>query len=115
MLNQLDHREQDGYHRLEIELQTPTARIFPALVYLASETNKQWLGPASPESIAEQVIQSRGASGDNTTYVLELDRALTNLDANDKHVTTIAQEVRHRLPEEDRMLAAKSPAKTESK
>lgn len=81
----LDHREKAGYARHEVHVTTAHGPL-DALVYLATEDNESWLGPASEEEIAAHVARSRGPSGANTEYVLELARALRALGADDPHV-----------------------------
>ena len=44
----------------------------PVLVYIANENSTSWLGPAKPEEIAMQVINSSGPSGHNVEYVMRL-------------------------------------------
>lgn len=94
VLARLDHREKGGYDRLEVDVHTPDGHKLTALVYRANETNPCWLGPASVDAIAHQVVVSRGPSGPNDEYVLELDRALKALGAHDEHVQTVARAVR---------------------
>ncbi|KAJ8269901.1 hypothetical protein GJAV_G00108050 [Gymnothorax javanicus] len=43
-----------------------------ALVYIATADNPIYLGPASPEEIAAQIVVSRGKSGHNIEYLLRL-------------------------------------------
>ena len=89
VLARLDTREQGGYER---HLTTVHAEVpVEALVYIAGPENPNYLGPASIEVIAEQVISSRGPSGDNLEYVLRLADALTDMGADDPHVTELAQ------------------------
>ena len=45
---------------------------FPVLVFVATARSSFWLGPASAEDIAEQVLVSSGPSGHNVEYVLRL-------------------------------------------
>ncbi|MEO1234295.1 MAG: gamma-glutamylcyclotransferase [Myxococcota bacterium] len=94
---QLDHREQGGYDRLMVPLEAADGRRLEAAVYLATADNPNWLGPASADAIADQVLRSHGPSGSNTEYVLELDRALDEIGALDPHVHAVAEAVRVRM------------------
>lgn len=97
VMARLDHREQGGYDRLIAPLRASDGRRLEAVVYLATPENPNWLGPASVDAIANQVLRSHGPSGPNTEYVLELDRALQQIDAEDEHVHAVAEAVRVRM------------------
>lgn len=78
----LDHRERGGYERVEADLYfgddgEPTRCA--GLLYLATPDNPNYLGPASLEEIAVQVLRSAGPSGDNVEYVLRLADALSDM------------------------------------
>lgn len=94
VLAQLDHREKNGYVRHTVKVRFATTASHstpvPALVYVASTDNEDFAGPAPLEAIATQVRRSRGPSGDNRTYVLELARALREIGADDPHVFGLA-------------------------
>jgi cation transport protein ChaC len=75
----LDHREQAGYVRREVQLSLVGGGEIPALVYLATRDNPSWLGPASVGAIARHVARARGPSGTNAAYVLDLAAALVRL------------------------------------
>ena len=93
----LDRRESGGFERLEVPLEWegPPAR---ALVYVAWPHNPNFLGPAPAREIAEQVQRSRGQSGPNSEYVLELADALAELGVEDPHVREIAALLGAALP-----------------
>lgn len=107
----LDHREKGGYarHRVRLELGTPRAptagagrpapaaasgTVEGALVYVATEANPNYLGPAPLEAIAAQVRSARGPSGPNVEYVLRLAEALRELGDEDPHVFAVARLLR---------------------
>ena len=83
----LDHREKNGYerHPVPIALDNP-ARSVDGLVYVAAEDNHAYLGPAELEDVALHISRSRGPSGSNTDYVLQLAQALRQLGDHDPHV-----------------------------
>jgi cation transport regulator ChaC len=91
----LDERESGGFARLSVELvfsdaARPSAR---GLVYVAPEGNPNFLGPAPLAEMALQIRNARGKSGSNADYVLQLARALRDIDADDPHVFDVAERV----------------------
>lgn len=88
VMAQLDHRERGGYQRLAVEVQFPDHGDVRAagLIYLATEANPNYLGPAPLAEIALQVGGAAGPSGSNRDYVLELARFLREQGAEDPHV-----------------------------
>jgi len=74
---------------------------FPVLVFVATTKSSYWLGPASPQEIADQVISSSGPAGHNVEYVLRLadwvHQMLPNVE--DEHLFSIEQEIRLRVKE----------------
>ncbi|XP_023646064.1 gamma-glutamylcyclotransferase 2-3 [Capsella rubella] len=72
------------------------------MVYIASpdkKSNNNYLGPASLEDIAKQIVKAEGPSGPNRDYLFNLEEALAQLGFKDKHVTDLANQVRHILSE----------------
>src|SRR5690606_26592629 len=64
VLAELDHRERGGYRRHAVELHFDEQRVpEPALVYVATPDNPNYLGPAALEAIAAQVLTAEGPSG----------------------------------------------------
>jgi len=63
-------------------------------VYIATERNAAFLGPAPIEAIARQVAAAAGPSGANRDYVLALARALRELGADDPHVFAVEAALR---------------------
>jgi cation transport protein ChaC len=92
----LDHREKEGYVRLEAPLWRPSGEELTssALVYLATSDNPQWLGEASEEAIAAEIATRSGPSGPNREYVVRLAEALRSLGAHDSHVFAIERALR---------------------
>ena len=82
----LDYREKNGYERHEVQLCFTDATFVPGIVYIATEDNKAFLGPAPLEEIVAQIRVSVGPSGSNVDYVLALAGALRRLDIDDDHV-----------------------------
>lgn len=96
----LDHREKNGYQRVDIELQSLEAAGsgFPAVVYIAPTDNFAYLGPAPLADMARQIATSHGPSGANLDYLLELAAALRDLDADDPHVFELENAARSLYP-----------------
>lgn len=93
VLARLDHREKGGYERHQLPLHTDEGTV-QGLVYVASPHNPNYVGPASATAIAAQIAVSHGPSGANVEYLLELERALHELDAHCAHVSEIADALR---------------------
>ncbi|KAK4274026.1 hypothetical protein QN277_017318 [Acacia crassicarpa] len=86
------------------ELTATTPAISGVMVYIASpdkNVNKNYLGPASVEEIARQVIRAEGPSGPNRDYLFQLEKALLQIGCQDKHVMDLANEVRRILSEQE--------------
>lgn len=88
----LDHRERGGFDRkrVTVEFRDPDHLAVEALVYVATERNPNYLGPAADTEIAAQIRSARGPSGPNAEYALELAAALRSIEADDDHVFAIA-------------------------
>jgi glutathione-specific gamma-glutamylcyclotransferase len=86
VLAHLDFREQGGYERHLVGLETRESLSLEALVYVAGPSNPQYLGPATLEAIAAVVRSAQGPSGSNREYVLRLAEALTQAGEHDAHV-----------------------------
>jgi cation transport regulator ChaC len=88
----LDHRERGGFDRkrVTVEFRDPERSAVRALVYVATERNPNYLGPASDAEIAAQIRNAHGPSGPNAEYALELAAALRSIEAVDDHVFAIA-------------------------
>lgn len=97
VLAELDRREQGGYARRTatvIRAEPTSGAAFRALVYVAGPDNPNYLGEAPLSRIARQIAQSRGPSGENTDYVLQLAGALRAMGAHDSHVFDLEAELR---------------------
>ncbi|NUU03647.1 gamma-glutamylcyclotransferase [Herbaspirillum robiniae] len=85
----LDHREKNGYLRLVTEIHFGEAEKAEGLIYIASEENTAFAGPASELDIARQIARAAGPSGRNSEYLLLLAQALRELGSDDAHVFEI--------------------------
>jgi cation transport protein ChaC len=85
----LDHREKNGYLRLATDITFDDGGVVEGLVYIATDENAAFLGPATEYDIARQIAASHGPSGPNSEYLLELAKALRELGKDDAHVFAI--------------------------
>jgi len=85
----LDHREKNGYLRLATAMQFEDGGAAEGIVYIATEQNAAFLGPASEREIAHQIARAHGPSGPNCDYLLDLAQALRTLGHHDAHVHAI--------------------------
>ncbi|KAG0350415.1 Cation transport regulator-like protein 2 [Podila minutissima] len=87
----LDHREKNGYETHFLDIYQPGSDVpivEKAIVYIGSTDNSEFAGPAPLENIAKQIYYSRGPSGANKDYLLNLAHALRIVapSGNDQHL-----------------------------
>ncbi len=103
VLAQLDHREKGGYERHRITVyrgepgRHPVPTVDRALMYVATEDNPNYLGPAPPDEIARQAKDAVGPSGPNVEYITRLADSLRQFDVEDRHVFAVDAELRKLL------------------
>jgi cation transport regulator ChaC len=98
VLAELDERERGGYERHAVPLQIAAsdgeaAFVSTGWVYVADETNPNYLGPASIHEIAAIVRQAHGPSGPNLEYALRLAAELRSLAAEDAEVFALERQL----------------------
>ena len=106
VLARLDHREKGGYERHEVTLnlegaresvESGSARAVDGLVYVATDRNPNYLGPAPLDAVVREVLASEGPSGHNVEYVLRLATALReirpDLDESSEEALALASRV----------------------
>jgi cation transport regulator ChaC len=91
VLTHLDFREQGGYERHVVQLETRESSLLEAVVYVAGPSNPHYLGPATLEAIAEVVRTAQGPSGPNRDYVRLLAEALAQAGEHDPHVAELVR------------------------
>lgn len=89
VFDHLDYREKNGYLRLATDIVFEDGSSTEGLIYIATEENAAFLGPASELDIARQIATARGPSGPNADYLLGLAVALRELGKDDPHVFEI--------------------------
>lgn len=82
----LDHREKNGYVRVDTPVFLADGQQHPATVYIADEANHAFLGPDSLAAMAAHIARSHGPSGSNREYLFTLAAALRELGIHDEHV-----------------------------
>ncbi|XP_023903750.2 gamma-glutamylcyclotransferase 2-3 isoform X2 [Quercus suber] len=97
----LEVREKQYDQKAYLDFFTEPTATSPAvsgiMVYIASpdkKLNRNYLGPASLEDIAKQIVHAEGPSGPNRDYLFQLEKALLQIGCKDKHVMDLANEVR---------------------
>lgn len=100
ILEQIDFREKNGYLRLCTEIAFEDGTVAEGLVYIATEENTAFLGPATELDIARQIAASVGPSGPNKDYLTGLAEALRELGKEDQHVFEIE---RHLMSMQDKV------------
>lgn len=91
----LDHREKGGYRRVTVDVHVPERgeTLAGAIMYLATEDDPNYVGPAPLPEIAARVRRCVGPSGPNVEYVLRLAEALRAMGVpheEDAHVFELA-------------------------
>ncbi len=82
----LDHREKNGYRRVDTPMTLADRREVTATVYIADERNHAFLGPETLYEIAQHIDRSHGPSGSNREYLLTLAESLREMGVHDQHV-----------------------------
>ena len=94
----LDFREKCGYCTAEVSFHPEDSDIgaFPLTIYIATEGNPHYAGPAELGDIALQISNSEGPSGHNTEYLFELAEAVreTMPHVQDSHLFELEREVK---------------------
>ncbi|WP_166269424.1 gamma-glutamylcyclotransferase [Marinobacter caseinilyticus] len=91
VFSHLDVREKNGYLRFATPMVFDDGSSEEGLVYIATDDNEAYLGPADEAVIARQIAGASGPSGRNDEYLLKLADALRELGDDDPHVFEIEQ------------------------
>ncbi|CAG8551657.1 11990_t:CDS:2 [Ambispora leptoticha] len=94
---ELDFRESGYICRLIDVFQNQSSEpvVKNAIVYIATKDNEEYVGPAPVESIAQQIFTSRGQSGPNIDYLINLAKALRIIapESQDHHLFDLEKRV----------------------
>lgn len=111
----LDFREKGGYDTREILFYPADIQRSPIklTLYIGSENNPFFLGPAPLKEMAMQIFHSVGPSGHNKEYILNLAQALRDIapEAEDNDLFALEQEIL-RLEKESSPEAASAMSRT---
>lgn len=101
VLKYLDHREKGGYTSCKVKFfpRDSPQKPFEMKVYIASPENEDYLGPAPLDDIAKQIATSKGPSGYNYEYLLNLANAVRTRFPNfeDTHLFELEKKVKELL------------------
>ncbi|GJQ71527.1 hypothetical protein Trydic_g11235 [Trypoxylus dichotomus] len=89
IMKQLDYREKGGYKRMQT-IFYPKSGLdpFELTLYVGAEDNALYAGEADLESIARQILNSKGPSGSNMEYLCALAKSMRAIapDVCDEHL-----------------------------
>ena len=94
IFERLDHREKNGYRRVDVVLRFRDGGTAGGRAYIAPQDNEAFLGPAALHEMVAQILASSGPSGSNRDYVLRLAGALREHGIQDPHVFEVERHVR---------------------
>lgn len=90
VIDYLDYREKNGYKATWVTFhpQDTCYHPFETKLYIATPQNEFYLGPAPLSEIANQILHSKGPSGTNSDYLLNLAQGLRDIcsDVKDDHL-----------------------------
>ena len=95
----LDYREKGGYERRNVKFSPdppdPDSGIIHLTVYVGTENNPHYLGPAPLREMASQIFYCVGPSGSNKEYLFNLAESLRTISPNalDTHISILEKEV----------------------
>ncbi len=90
IIEALDHREQNGYDLLEVEVEFDDGSVAAGVTYIAGPDNPSFSGPLSELEIVERIATSSGPSGTNREYLESLARCLADAGRSDDHVRALS-------------------------
>lgn len=116
-LEYLDVREQGGYTRSFIDVyekpEDETPMLRNVLLYTATTSNHNYIGPATIFDIASIIVKSVGPSGPNIEYLYRLHQKLKEEGIDDPHVTTLYDQVAELAAKIEKTIAENEASKTE--
>lgn len=93
----LDFREKGGYKQAKVTFYPgdENDEPFDLILYVGTEDNPFYLGPAPLKDMATQIFYSIGPSGHNKEYIFNLAEALRNIapEAEDNHLYSLEKEL----------------------
>ncbi|KAL0658610.1 hypothetical protein Bca4012_079195 [Brassica carinata] len=116
----LERRECEYDSKTLVEFYTLRAAASRVHIGTKSLTNTTWARPAPQEEMAMQIATASGPCGNNREYLFKLEKAMHDIEHEEKYVTELANEVRKHLdlPKEGKALlkpvVSRVPIKTQS-
>ena len=94
----LDFREKGGYEAHTVLFRPKDSKVEPFSldIYIGTQDNPFFLGPASVTDLARQIYHAEGPSGRNTEYLFNLADAMRSVvpSVEDEHLFELELEVR---------------------
>ncbi|XP_041982787.1 putative glutathione-specific gamma-glutamylcyclotransferase 2 [Aricia agestis] len=91
----LDYREKNGYSKKDVMFYPKDKSVpFSLTIYVATQDNESYAGPAPIADIARQVLTSVGPSGPNKEYVYNLAAAIRQMGVDDDHLFSLEEELK---------------------
>ena len=94
----LNAREQ-GYSMLKVTFHPCEKRDMQPITvvaYIATDKNPSYLGPASVDKMAREIVSTRGCSGSNSEYVLNIASSMREIasEVNDEHLFSLEARIK---------------------
>lgn len=97
----LNKRETSSYatHKVSFYPREKEMPSFTVLVYIGTETHPNYLGPSPITALVDQVMKSRGHSGCNPDYVLQLAKVMREIapDVQDEHLFSLESKLKEKM------------------
>jgi cation transport regulator ChaC len=93
VLSDIDHREQNGYLRQNLDVTTQNGESLKAITYIGDPDAPVYQIENNNQKLAEQILKSTGPSGPNRDYLFHLADALRKHNENDAHIFDIEARV----------------------
>ena len=90
----LDHREQNGYLREQLNVRSLEGETFTAITYIGDPNAPVYQPQNNNQVLAEQILNSTGPSGPNIDYLFDMANALRRFNQHDEHVFDIERRVK---------------------
>ncbi|EDV24051.1 uncharacterized protein TRIADDRAFT_57142 [Trichoplax adhaerens] len=95
VIGYLNFREKCGYTTDCVKFYSAdnTKNLPSVLIYIATEDNEEFLGPATLQEEARHIVSSCGPSGQNSEYLLRLAEAMRKMGITDRYLFDLEQKI----------------------